>query len=130
MGSLRGHRGLLAWVAFVALFGNVLVGIICPLPLKAQTSDYPTDLLGPLILCSRAGHEPTPADDGATPDESSRPCPLCITASVLHHALPSAAPALEYQPAASEPVEFAAAVRIFAPAELTGLGSRGPPLQA
>ena len=116
----------------LALLGNVVVGMFCAPPLKANGTGSPADLLGALVICTEHG-EQTLADDAsapAAPIESSKPCQICtavasllvpLVVAVLLALLPLA-PATRFIP------DFRCA---FArPPCRVGLGSRAPPLTA
>jgi hypothetical protein len=129
MGVVRGHRSLIAWVALVALFGNVIAALFCPLPGKAHATDWPADLLGPLVICSQA--HAGAADDGANPETPAKPCPICLTIGSLSHVIaPAPMATIEAPLAVGERVDVVPASAISASPHRAGLGSRGPPLSA
>jgi Protein of unknown function (DUF2946) len=127
MGSVRRQRARIAWLALVALLGNLVLGMACSAPAK-QASDYPAELLGALVICSEHG-EKSLSDDGSVPTPT-RPCPICSAA--LSFTLASVAAALigVLPPPRGRhiaPVFTATfADRLFR----GGLGSRAPPLPA
>src|SRR4030095_7167826 len=66
MGAIRQQRTLIAWIAMLALLGNVVAGMFCSPPLKrAGAAGYPTELLGALVICSEHGEQTLPDDGGA-----------------------------------------------------------------
>lgn len=128
MGAFRRYRKRMAWLALVALLGNVLAALVCPLPFKAQASDYPADLLGPLIICSQTGADRVEHDKA--PDHPNKPCQLCIVAAGVHHALAPTAPSLDLPATLGRGIASIEPDSFVAPLHRAGLGSRGPPLQA
>jgi Protein of unknown function (DUF2946) len=124
MGTVRHHRGPIAWVALVALIGNLVLGMFCSVPLKSPALD---PLLG-AVICTSHG-EQAPADENPAP-APSKPCQICTAAVALSLVLLVTA-LLGLLPQ-SRP-RWAAFRLITALADglrRDGLGSRAPPLPA
>src|SRR4029453_17171436 len=81
MGTLRGYRGLIAWGVSVALVGNLAALMLCCVP-RTAASDYPVDLLGPLVICTDHGIKTTSAQEDLAPESSAKVCPLYSTPSL------------------------------------------------
>jgi hypothetical protein len=127
MGGIRQYRALIAWVALIALVGNLAAGMFCSVPLKSAALDLPPDLAAAMVICSSHG-EQAPGDD-PTP-VPSKPCQICTAATLLLLILLVAA--LLGLVAPARPRWFAFRF-IPAPADglrRAGLGSRAPPLPA
>jgi hypothetical protein len=124
MGIIRHHRALIAWVALVALIGNLVAGMFCAVPPKPPALD---PFFG-AVICTSHG-EQVPADENGSPPPS-KPCQICIAAIALSLILLVSA-LLGLIPAAL-PRWFAFRF-VAAPADglrRDGLGSRAPPLPA
>ena len=123
------QRRTWAWLAIVALFGNVFASAFCCAPSFAKKAELVDAVLGTLTLCSSSG---TNSDDGTNQQPGSKAphCPVCLglthtalltTPYVLALAIPVPAVARTAdidRDASSEPLK------------LGGLGSRAPPLPA
>jgi hypothetical protein len=129
MGILRGYRGLIAWVVSVALVGNLAALMLCCVP-KTAASDYPVDLLGPLVICTDHGVKTMSAQEDLAPESSAKVCPLYST--------PALAPVVSTLDTALERIALPARQRLAFDFILTkadelrrlGLESRAPPLSA
>jgi hypothetical protein len=125
--GLRRHRRATAWLAVLALLGNVLSGAWA----MAKAAAPADGLLGPHVICTSEGLVTLPAEDGSPPPVStSTHCPACtlVPGVALLVALSFVGPAfavvpLDLAPPNAEPVP----VRRPAPG---GLGSRAPPASA
>jgi hypothetical protein len=129
MGILRGYRGLIAWVVSVALVGNLAALMLCCVP-KTAASDYPVDLLGPLVICTDHGIKTTSAQEDLAPESSAKVCPLSTTPALaaiavnLDTALERITPPPRQRPAFDFILTKADELRRL------GLESRAPPLSA
>jgi Protein of unknown function (DUF2946) len=128
MGAIRSQRILLAWIAMFALLGNVMAGMFCVAPVKRDVN-FPSDLLGAMVICSEHGEQTVP-DDGSAPPAPTKPCQICtavasllvtLIVGVLLALLPLA-PSLRLTP----PFLLAVPPRWCR----AGFGSRAPPLPA
>jgi DUF2946 family protein len=130
MDGLRRHRRLIAWIAVVALLGNVAASLFSPAFAQRSASDYPVDLLGPLVICSEHGTQTLASDDGKAPPAPATHCPMCLAPAVFAFILALAAALLLAPPATRE--RFALAFRDTLEHRLrrAGLGSRAPPFPA
>ena len=119
---------MIAWVVSVALVGNLAALMLCCVP-KTAASDYPVDLLGPLVICTNHGIK-TSAQDDLAPESSAKVCPLYST--------PSLAPVVATLDTTLERIAGPARQRPAFDFILTkadelrrlGLESRAPPLSA
>jgi hypothetical protein len=127
MGGIRNHRTLIAWVALLALAGNLAAGMFCPIPFKSAPLDMPAELAAAMVMC--ADHQETAPADNQVP-APSKPCQICTAATLLSFILIVAA-LLGFVPAA-RPRWFASRCLFALADELrrAGLGSRAPPLPA
>jgi hypothetical protein len=130
MGEFRRHRAWIAWVAIIAVLSNVVGAFAFSNFAQPGASDYPVDLLGPLVICTGHGLQAAPSDDGKAPEAPGKHCPMCLTPSVFALIIALVAAAL-LAPLSVE--------RRFAPhlcatfadgLRRSGLGSRAPPLPA
>ena len=128
MRSIRQHRALIAWIALVALIGNLAVAMACSVPVKKQTSDYPVELLGALVICSEHGETTLPDDGGAPPP--SKPCQLCSAALSFTLVLAVAVLFGLMPLPRSEPMRLGFVATFADRLFRAGLGSRAPPLPA
>jgi hypothetical protein len=126
MGAVRRHSRLAAWLAIVALVGNVLAAAFCHPPAKQAPLDYPADLLGTFVVCSGA-HEA--ADDGKTPDPPTKPCQICIVVAALNLVIALAIVALLF-PATTGRWSAVSCTATFADLLRRAGLSRAPPLPA
>src|SRR5262245_50757349 len=79
MGAIRRHRTLLAWIAIVAVLGNLAAGLVSPAFARGAASDpWPVELLGPQVICSEHG-DPAALPDG-TPPTPAPHCLMCLAA--------------------------------------------------
>ncbi len=115
-----------AWLALVALVGNVLAAAFCHPPAKQAPLDYPADLLGAFMICSGA-HEA--AGDGKPPDEPTKPCQICITVAALGLVIALAIVALRFPAARARWIAISFAATFSNSFRRAGL-SRAPPLAA
>jgi Protein of unknown function (DUF2946) len=130
MGALRRHRTLIAWVAIVALLGNLAAGLFPPAFGQRTASDWPADLLGPQVICSEHGDRTTsPGDDKAPPTPGPH-CLMCLAAPVLALIIALAAAVLLAPPATREPFSLRLYETLADRLRRAGLGSRAPPLPA
>jgi Protein of unknown function (DUF2946) len=129
MGRFRQRRTHWAWVAIVALLGNVFASAFCCAPSFAKKAEIVDAVLGTLTLCSSSGAN---SDDGTNQQPGSKAphCPVCL--GLTHTALLTTPYVLA--PAIPVPaVTHTGAVDRHdpgAPLKLGGLGSRAPPLPA
>ena len=129
MGRFRQRRTHWAWVAIVALLGNVFASAFCCAPSFAKKAEIVDAVLGTLTLCSSGAN--STSDSNNQPLGSKAPhCPVCL--GLTHTAL------------LTTPYVLAPAIRVpaitrtsaldrhdlGAPLKLGGLGSRAPPLPA
>ena len=129
MGQFRQRRTPWAWLAIVALLGNVFATAFCCAPSFAKKAEIVDRVLGTLTLCSSGGAN---SDDGTDQQPGSKAphCPVCLglTNTALlttPYVLPLAIPV--------PPVARTADIDRHDPSEplkLGGLGSRAPPLLA
>jgi hypothetical protein len=117
---------LAAWLAIVALVGNVLAAAFCHPSVKQAPLDYPADLLGAFVICSGA-HEG--ADTGKAPDEPAKPCQICITVAALNLVVALAVIALLF-PAATARWSAVSCTAVVADLLRRAGLSRAPPLPA
>jgi len=122
----RSHRNVVAWIAAVALLGNVL-GVFAP----AEATQAADEILGPMVICTAAGAAAAERDGSPLParrKHGGAHCPSCLL-------LGSGAPAAEAGacafPAPSrcarpsrEPSSRTGEARL----SLGGIGCRAPPL--
>jgi hypothetical protein len=128
MGLFRQRRMHWAWVAIVALLGNVFASAFCCAPSFAKKTEIVDAVLGTLTLCSSGAN----SDEGNNqPPGSKTPhCPVCLG---LTHTAVLTTP---YVLALALPVPAAARAAdmdrhdFSEPLKLGGLGSRAPPLPA
>jgi hypothetical protein len=127
MERIRRHRALIAWIALVALLGNLAAGMLCSPQLKPDNSDLPRELLATMVICTSHG-EQLPGDDTAPPP--SPPCQICVAVVAVTLILLVAALLGRLPPA--RPRWFAIHLVLAVPGILRrdGLGSRAPPLPA
>ena len=127
MSGIRQYRALIAWVALVALVGNLAAGMLCFVPLKSAALDLPPELAAAMEMCADHG-KPVPGDDPVP--APSKPCQICTAAILLSLTLLVAALLGLIAPA--RPRWFASR---FVPSladglRRAGLSSRAPPLPA
>ena len=115
-----------AWLALVALVGNVLAAAFCHPPAKQAPLDYPADLLGAFVICSGA-HEG--ADTGKPPDTPTKPCQICITVAALGLVIALAIVALLFPATRARWIAISFAATFSNCFKRAGL-SRAPPLPA
>lgn len=125
MGAIRRYRGVAAWLAIVALVGNVLAAAFCHPPAKQAPLDYPADLLGAFVICSGA-HE---AADDKAPHAPPKPCQICITVAALNLVIALAVIAFMFPAAAARWSAVACTAIVADLLRRAGL-SRAPPLPA
>jgi hypothetical protein len=127
MGGIRQYRALIAWVALVALVGNLAAGMLCFVPLKFAALDLPPELAAAMEMCADHG-KPAPGDDPVP--APSKPCQICTAATLLSFILLVAV--LLGLVAPARPRWFASRFISTLADELrrAGLGSRAPPLPA
>ena len=82
MVGLGRHKGILGWIAIIALLSNLLTAVSLALPTAASLVD---DILGPLTICTADGAKEAPGHGGPGRPVASDHCPTCITAK--HFAL-------------------------------------------
>jgi hypothetical protein len=131
MGALRRHRTLIAWVAIVALLGNVAAGLFSAAFAQRGASDWPADLLGPQVICSEQHGDRTLAPtEGNDPQAPATHCLMCLAAPMFALVVALAAVVLLAPPVSRE--RFALQLRDTLADRLrrAGLGSRAPPLPA
>jgi hypothetical protein len=129
MGLFRQRRTHWAYVAIVALLGNVFASAFCCAPSFARKPEIVDAVLGTLTLCSSSGVN---WDDGTNqPPGSKAPhCPICL--GLAQTALLVSA----FVFALSIPNRILARAACigrhdsYAPLKLGGVGSRAPPLPA
>jgi hypothetical protein len=129
MGAIRRHRTLLAWIAIVAVLGNLAAGLFSPAFAHGAASDHwPVELLGPQVICSEHG-DPAALPGGAPPTPAPH-CLMCLAATGVALTVAPTAAALLPPPIAAE--RFALPFRDVLGERLrrAGLGSRAPPLPA
>ena len=127
MGGIRRYRALIAWVALVALVGNLAAGMLCFVPLKSAALDLPPELAAAMEMC--ADHsKPAPADEPAP--AHTKQCQICTAATLLSFILLVAA--LLGLVAPARPRWFASRFVSVLADDLrrAGLNSRAPPLPA
>lgn len=129
MGELRHRRGLIAWIAVIALLGNVVAGFFSPTLALRSASDYPVDLLGPLVICTDHGTQIAP-DDGKPPEAPGKHCPMCLAAAVVAFLVALATAVLLAPLTAGRRVSFHYCATLMERLRPGGLGSRAPPLPA
>jgi Protein of unknown function (DUF2946) len=129
MGQFRQRRTHWAFVAIVALLGNVFASAFCCAPSIAKKTEIVDAVLGTLTLCSSSGAN---SDDGTNqPPGSKTPhCPICL--GLTHTAVLGTPYVLALTPLVRA---FARAADVDRrgpgePLRLGGLGSRAPPLPA
>jgi hypothetical protein len=127
MVGIRQYRALIAWVALVALVGNLAAGLFCPLPLKSAALDVPPELAAAMVMCESHG-APAPGDDPAS--APTKPCQICTAATLLSFIVLAAA--LLGLVAPARPRWFASRIVSALADDLrrAGLNSRAPPLPA
>jgi hypothetical protein len=130
MAAIRHRKALFVWLAIAALLGNVVTGIICSGPTKRQSIDYPSDLLGALIICSEHGAQVLPSDDGDNPELPTKPCQICMTAVGFAFILVLAAMSVLVLVARDRRIIFDFIATFADAIRRAGLGSRAPPLPA
>lgn len=126
MRGLRRHKGVLVWVAAIALLGNLLAAMTF-VPVAAALADH---VLGPIVICTTDGAKALP-DGGGTGKHSHEHCGACTlhaTPAKLCVALVSVAVAFPKLPA-SKP-RPADAPPLATQLSLGGIRSRAPPLSA
>jgi hypothetical protein len=132
MEGLRQHRTFVAWIAILALLGNVAAGLFCSVSHKRDGLGYPPELLALMVICTEHG-ERALADDGVAgglPDAPAKPCALCLAAAGLTLILALAA-LLAFVPVAGiRRIASTFAVPFADGLRRNGLGSRAPPLPA
>jgi len=130
MGALRHHRTLIAWVAIVALLGNVALGLFAPTFGQRGVSDWPADLLGAQVICSEHGERAPAPDDGTAPQAPAPHCLMCLAAPIFAFIVALAAAVLLTMPLPR--ARFVLELRDTLADRLrrAGLGSRAPPLPA
>ena len=128
MGALRRNRGLIAWVVSVALMGNLAAVMLCCAP-KTAASDYPVDLLGPLVICTDHGITTTSAQDDLAPEPSAKVCPLYTTPALAAVAVDLALERIT-PPTRQRPAFDFIIVTTADELRRLGLESRAPPLSA
>jgi hypothetical protein len=124
MGAIRQQRTLIAWIAIVALLGNVVAGLFCASTGPVAVDD-PSSLLG--VLCTSHGEDTAPNDGGMQPPPT-KPCQICITVAsfVLVYAL--VALALLMPLPVSLRNAFPSLPPLLSAIRSGALGSRAPPL--
>ena len=127
MGQFRRCRTHWAWVAIVALLGNVFASAFCCAPSFAKKTEIVDAVLGTLTLCSNSGANSN--DGNNQPLGSKAPhCPVCLgltyTAVLTSPQLFTLAIPVRALPAAADANPRTSGE----PLRLGGLGSRAPPL--
>jgi hypothetical protein len=130
MDGLRRHRTLVAWVAIVALLGNVAAVLASPAFAQRSASDYPVDLLGPLVICTEHGTRTLAPDEGKAPDTAGKHCPMCLAPAVFALILAVAGAFLMAPPSNRSRCAFEFRGTLAHRLRRAGLGSRAPPLPA
>jgi hypothetical protein len=126
MGAIRRRRTLFAWIAIVAMLGNLAAGLFSPAIARGAASDpWPVELLGPQVICSEHS-DPAALPDG-TPPTPAPHCLMCLTAPGFALVVAPTAAAPLPAPMAAE--RFALQFRDILVDRLrrAGLGSRAPP---
>ena len=128
MRQFRQRRTHWAWVAIVALLGNVFASAFCCAPSFAKKTEIVDAVLGTLTLCSdRDGGS---ADSKQLPGSKTPHCPICLGLAqtallVTAFVFPLWTPNRVLARAA-----YIDRHESHAPLKLGGLGSRAPPLPA
>jgi Protein of unknown function (DUF2946) len=130
MAALRRHRALIAWLAIVALLGNVAASLLAPAFAQPGAPDWPADLLGPQVICSEHSDQVPASGDGKAPQGPDTHCLMCLAAPALSFIAAVAAAVLLTPPTS----RTCSALRLYDTLadrlRRAGLGSRAPPLPA
>ena len=131
MGVIRRHRTPIAWIAIVAVLGNLAAGLFSPAFARGAASDtWPVELLGQQVICSEHGDR-MPNPDGGTPPTAVPHCLMCLAPPVFAFIVaPVAAIPLTPIPIAGEPIPLQLRDTVVDRLRRAGLGSRAPPLPA
>jgi hypothetical protein len=130
MGALRHHRALVACIAIVALLCNLATAFSSLAFAQRPASDYPTELLGPLLICTEHGAPIAVPEGGEAPEAPPNHCPMCLAPPTLLFIL-VAAESHRLLPLATRQrsaVPFSAALLDWH--RRAGLDIRAPPLPA
>jgi hypothetical protein len=126
MGAIHRHRTLLAWIAIVAVLGNLAAGLFSPAFAHAAASDHwPVELLGPQLICSEHG-DPAALPGGTPPTPH---CLMCLAATGFALIVAPVA-ALLPPPIAADRFALPFGDILVERLRRAGLGSRAPPLPA
>jgi len=130
MGGLRCRSALIAWIAIVAMLGNLTAVFASPVLAQRGAPDYWLHLLGPLVICSEHGTQIAPPDDGKQPEAPAKHCPICLAAAAFALVVALAA-AILFAPLIAGQLFAVHVCAIWADGlRRAGLGSRAPPLPA
>jgi hypothetical protein len=130
---LRRFKFPVASIAIVGLLANLVVAALCCVPAKTNSgfSDYPVDLLGPLVLCSGHSADAASSDDAPNPNPPAKPCPICMTSVAVALLVVALTFALLLAPARNSRFATYGFIETLADQlRRSGLGSRAPPLSA
>jgi hypothetical protein len=130
MRALRRHRTLIAWLAIVALLGNVAAGLLAPAFAQRGASDWPADLLGPQVICSEHNDQVPASGDGKAPQAPDTHCLMCLAAPALSFIVLVTAAVLLLPPARRTGFALQLYDTLADRLRRAGLGSRAPPLPA
>ena len=92
MGALRHHRALVACIAIVALLCNLATAFSSLAFAQGPASDYPAELLGPLVICTEHGAQVAVPEGGEPPEAPRNHCPMCLAPPMLLFILAAAEP--------------------------------------
>jgi hypothetical protein len=127
MGGLRRHKGVLGWIAIIALLCNAFATAALA---RSPAASLVDDVLGPLVICTADGAKEAPGHGSPGRHVPSDHCPACITVKPLALAIVIAPTALDFPLArVAKPVHLqprSPAVHV----SLGGIRSRAPPLFA
>jgi hypothetical protein len=116
-----------AWLAIVALVGNVLLAVLSPAP--SRSAPLYDDVLGPLIICT--SHGPATGEEGGSqPSASKEHCPACTLLAKIAMLLPVVLGPTVFPELPSERRIQLRLRSLATHLSLGGIRSRAPPLSA
>jgi hypothetical protein len=130
---LRRFKFAVASIAVVGLLANLIVAGLCCVPARTNSdfSDYPADLLGPLVLCSGHSADTASPDGAPNPNPPTKPCPICMTSVAIALLVVALTFVLALVPARNGRfVTYGFIETLADQLRRSGLGSRAPPLPA